>query len=164
MFKLLLIASVVTCDLYLFHIISLLNPDFKLVNNLISSPLDKVTTGTYNLQLFIASVAPVVVPFTTGGPASTCLCSKLVIMQFLFNFSSKNTSQLINGMFNDLQKLPQYFNGIANSIFLVPNRSLPAVTLCVLPIILFFYLNVSELTIFVLGKLLGLLSSLNSSL
>ena len=41
MFKLLLIPSVVICDLYLFHIISLLNPDFKLVNNLISSSLDK---------------------------------------------------------------------------------------------------------------------------
>ena len=59
MFQLLLIASVVICDLYLFHIISLLNPDFRLVNNLISSSLDKVTTGTYNLQSVIASVAPV---------------------------------------------------------------------------------------------------------
>ena len=59
MFKLLLIASVDICDLYLFHSISLLNPNFKLVNNLISSSLDKVTTGTYNLQSFILSVAPV---------------------------------------------------------------------------------------------------------
>ena len=58
-FKLLLIASVVIWDLYLFHIISLLNPDFRLVNNLISSSLDKVTTGTHNLQSFIANVAPV---------------------------------------------------------------------------------------------------------
>ena len=57
MFKLLLIASVVICDLYLFHVISLVNPDFKLGNNLISSSLDKVTTGMYNLQSFIASVA-----------------------------------------------------------------------------------------------------------
>ena len=57
MFKLLLIASVVICDLYLFHIISLVNPDFELVNNLISSSLGKVTTGMYNLQSFIASVA-----------------------------------------------------------------------------------------------------------
>ena len=56
MFKLLLIASVFICDLYLFHIIFLVNPDFKLVNNLISSFLDKVTTGTYNLQSFISSV------------------------------------------------------------------------------------------------------------
>ena len=59
MFKLLLIASVDICDLYLFHITSLLNPDFKLVNNLISSSLGKVTTGIYNLQSVILSVAPV---------------------------------------------------------------------------------------------------------
>ena len=59
MFKLLLIASVDTCDLYLFHSISLVNPDFKLANSLISSSLDKVTIGTYNLQSFIASVASV---------------------------------------------------------------------------------------------------------
>ena len=57
MFKLLLTGSLVICDLYLFHSISLVNPDFKLVNNLISSSLDKVTTGMYNLQSFIASVA-----------------------------------------------------------------------------------------------------------
>ena len=169
MFKLLLITSVVICDLYLFHIISLLNPDFKLVNNLISSSLDKVTTGTYNLQPFIASVAPVVVPFTAGGPASTCLCSKLVITQFLFHFNSKNTSQLINSIFNALQKLPKYFNGIANSTSCLPTLfvscpSAPSATLYVLPVILFLYLKVLELTTFVLGKLLGLLSSLNSPL
>ena len=83
MLKLLLTASVVICDLYLFHIIFLLNPDFKLVNNLVLSSLDKVTAGTYNLQSFIASVAPVGgLCLTTGGLASTCLCSKLVIMQF----------------------------------------------------------------------------------
>ena len=57
MFKLLLIASVVICDLYLFHSISFVNPDFELVNNLISSSLDKVTAGTYNLQPVILSVA-----------------------------------------------------------------------------------------------------------
>ena len=59
MFKLLLTSSVDICDLYLFHSIYLVNPDFKSVNNLISSSLDKVTTGIYNLQLFIASVEPV---------------------------------------------------------------------------------------------------------
>ena len=121
MFKLLLTASVVICDLYLFHIISLLNPDFKLVNNLISSSLDKVTAGTYNLQSLIASVAPVrALSLTTGGPASTCFCSKLVIMQFLSHFISKDTSQLIKGIFSALQELPKYFNGIANSISCVP--------------------------------------------
>ena len=105
----------------MFHIISLLNPDFKLVNNLISSFLDKVTTGTYNLQSFIVSVAFVGAPtLITGGPASTCLSSKLVITQFLFHFNSKDTSQLIHGMFNALQKLPKYFNGIAISTSCVP--------------------------------------------
>ena len=59
MFKLLLASSVEICDLYLFHITSLLNPGFKLGNNLTSSSLDKVTTGTYNLQSFIVNVAPV---------------------------------------------------------------------------------------------------------
>ena len=121
MFKLLLFSSVVICDLYLFHIISLLNPDFRLVNNLISSSLDKVTTGTYNLQSVILSVAPVgALSLTTGGPASTCLHSKLVITQFLSHFNSKDTSQLFNGIFSALQKLPKYFNGIANSTSCVP--------------------------------------------
>ena len=118
MFKLLLVSSVVICDLYLFHIISLLNPDFKLVNNLVSSSLDKVSAGTYNLQSFIASVAPV--GALSLLPPAMSLYSKLVIMQFLFHFSSKNTSQLINGIVSALQKLPKYFNGIANSIFCIP--------------------------------------------
>ena len=91
-----------------------------MVNNLISSSLDKVTTAMYNLQSFTANVAPVGESLTTGGPASTCLSSKLVITQFLFHFSSKDTSQLINGIFSALQKLPEYFNGIANSISCLP--------------------------------------------
>ena len=115
MFKLLLIASVDICDLYLFHSISLVNPDFKLVNSLISSSLDKVTTGIYNLQSFIARLA-----LTTGGPPSACLSFKLIITQFLFYFNSKDTSQLVNGIFNALQKLPKYFNGIAISTSGVP--------------------------------------------
>ena len=118
MFKLLLIASVVICDLYLFHIISLLNPDFKLVNNLISSSLDKVNTGTHDLQSFIASAAPVGTLSLLPPPMS--LCSKLVITQFLSHFNSKDTSQLINGIFSALQKLPKYFNGITNSTSCVP--------------------------------------------
>ena len=118
MFKLLLIASVVVCDLYLFHIISLLNPDFKLVNNLVSSSLDKVTAGTYNLQSVILSVAPV--GALSLLPPSISLCAKLVITRFLSHFNSKDTSQLINGIFSALQKLPKYFNGIANSTYCVP--------------------------------------------
>ena len=118
MFKLLLTASVIICYLYLFHINSLLNPDFKLVNNLISSSLDKVTAGTYNLQSVILSVAPVGALSLLLPPMS--LCSKLVIIQFLSHFHSKDISQLINGIFSALHKLPKYFNGIANSTSCVP--------------------------------------------
>ena len=118
MFKLLLTASVVICDLYIFHIISLLNSDFKLVNNLISLSLDKITAGTYNLQLFIASVAPVGALSLLPPPMS--ISSKLIITQFLSHFNSKDISQLINGIFNALQKLPRYFNGIVNSTSCVP--------------------------------------------
>ena len=86
MFKLLLFASVVIFDLYLFHIISLLNPDFRLVNNFISSSFDKVTTGTYNLQSFIATVAPVAASvFPPSKFISRCM---LVITQYLFHFNS----------------------------------------------------------------------------
>ena len=108
MFKLLLIASVDICDLYLFHIISLVNPDFVLF-----------TTGRYNLQSFIASVAPV--GAAVFSPSTFCPVSSLVITEFLFHFNSKDTSQLINGIFNALQKLPKYFNGMANSKSLLPD-------------------------------------------
>ena len=81
-----------------------------MANNLTSSSLDKVTTGMYNLQSFIANDTTVgELSLTTGGPASTCLSSKLVITQFLIYFSSKDTSQLINGISSDLQKLPKYW-------------------------------------------------------
>ena len=93
---------------------SLLNPDFKLVNDLISSSLDKVTIGIYNLQSVMLSIAPVGALYL--GLAPTCLHSRLVITQFLFHFNSKDASQLTNGMLKSLQKLPKYFNGIANSI------------------------------------------------
>ena len=76
----------------------------------------------YNLQSDIPSVALVgTLPLITGGPALIILFSKLFITQFLFHFNSKDTSQLINVMFNALQKLPKYFNGIANSIACVPS-------------------------------------------
>ena len=73
----------------------------------------------YNLQSFIASVSPVGALLL--GLAPTYLRSKLVITQFLFHFNSKDTSQLINGIFNALQKLTKYFNGVANSIVCVPS-------------------------------------------
>ena len=89
-----------------------------MINNLISSSLDKITAGMYNLQSFIASVAPVGELSLLPPPMS--LCSKLVVTQFLSHFNSKDTSQLINGIFSALQKLPKYCNDIANSTSCVP--------------------------------------------
>ena len=90
MFKLLLIASVHLCGLYLFHSISLVNLDFKLVHSLISLSLDKVATGIYNLQSFMASVAPVGAPSLLSRLfSSITLHSKLVNTHFLFHFNSK---------------------------------------------------------------------------
>ena len=89
-----------------------------MVNNLISSSLDKVTAGTYSLQSVILSVAPV--GALSLLPPLMSLCSKLVITQFLSHFHSKDTSQLINGIFSALQKLSKYFNGTANSTSCVP--------------------------------------------
>ena len=64
----------------------------------------------------MARLAPVGELSLAGGLApAVALRSKLVIMQFLFHFDSKDTSQLINGIFNALQKLPKYFNGVFNS-------------------------------------------------
>ena len=89
-----------------------------MVNNLILSSLDKVTAGTYNLESFIASVAPVGELSLLPPPMS--LRFKLVITQFLSYFNSKDTSQVINGIFSVLQKLSKYFNGTANSTSCVP--------------------------------------------
>ena len=43
--------------MYLFHFIVILNPDFNCSNNLLSFSVDKVTTGTYNLQSVISNFA-----------------------------------------------------------------------------------------------------------
>ena len=39
---------IVICDLYLFHFIFLLNPDFNCSKSFVSFSFDKVTTATYN--------------------------------------------------------------------------------------------------------------------
>ena len=108
--------------------------------------------------MVISSVTPVGLLSLSGGSAPLItLCSKLVITQFSSYFNSKDTSQLINGIFSNLQKFPKYFNGITNYISFVS-------ALFVLLIILFLNLNVFELTTLMLLKLLSSASSLNSSL
>ena len=57
-------------------------------------------------------------------------------------------------MFNALQKLPKYFNGIADSISFLPTLftscpAVPAATSYVLSVILFLYSKALELTTFI---------------
>ena len=58
-FKLLVLGWLVISDLYLFHLIALLNPVFNCANNLLLSSVDGLTIGIYNFASVIASVAPV---------------------------------------------------------------------------------------------------------
>ena len=66
----------------------------------------------------MASVAPVEASvFPPSKFISRCI---LVITQFLFHCNSRDTSQLINSIFNALQNLPKYFNGMASSTLFFP--------------------------------------------
>ena len=53
-----------------------------------------------------------------GNTSPNLLFSKLVITQFSDKVKVKDTSQLINGMSNALQKLLKYFNDTAILTFL----------------------------------------------
>ena len=90
--------------------IVLLNPVFGCSNNLLSFSADKVTTVTSNLQSVILNAAPagLLVPPTAGLPpcaATALLYALLVKTQFSDHVKIKDTSQLINGIYNFLQKL-----------------------------------------------------------
>ena len=93
--------------------IVLLNLVFNCSKSLLSFSADKVTTVTYNLQSVILKAAFVeLLILSTAGSASgsSSLIALLVNIQFLDQIKVKNTSQLINGISNVLQKLLQYFN------------------------------------------------------
>ena len=91
--------------MYLFHFIDLLNPDFNCSNNLLLFSADKVTTGTYNLQLVISNFVLVgeLIRFAAaaGGPLKALLTSTHSLYQDKINV----ISQLINGISKLLQKL-----------------------------------------------------------
>ena len=104
--------------------IVLLNPVFNWSKSLLSFSADKVTTGTYHFLSVIANVAPVgaAIAGLAGLPfyARTASCVvKSAKTQFLNQFKVKDTSQLINGISNVLQKLRRCFNGTAISISFV---------------------------------------------
>ena len=72
-------------DLYLFHLIVLLNPVFNCSDNLLSSSVDIVTTGACSFVSVISNVAHVgLLTSATAGFASrsASLVALLVIAQF----------------------------------------------------------------------------------
>ena len=118
----LVLVWLVIYDLHLLQLIVLLNPDFNCSKKLLSSSVDKVTTGTYNFVSVILNVA-FVGAFLAGlaglfSYASTAACVVILVKtQFSDQVKVKDTSQLIKGMSKVLQKLLKCFNGTTISRF-----------------------------------------------
>ena len=104
-------------DLYLFHLIVLLNPVFNFFNNLLSFSVDNVTTGIYN---YVAAILKVVfvgllISATQLSPAIFFIKPLLVNTKLADQVKVKDTLQLIKVICSALQKLVRYFNGTAIS-------------------------------------------------
>ena len=84
-----------------------------------SFSFDKVTTGTYNFESVYLNFAPDGSTIAGLAAASTVISAKT---KFLDQVKINSTSQLISGIFKLLQKLRQYFKGIACFAFV--NESL----------------------------------------
>ena len=72
-----------TCDLYLFHVKSIVIPVFNSSYNLFSYSVCKVSTGTYNLQSVMLNfkldgVLIVGTSSNAGGSSSAFFCSLVV--------------------------------------------------------------------------------------
>ena len=81
---------------------------------MLSSPVDKVTTGTYNLVSVILNVAFAgLLTAPTAGFAS--LVALLVNTQFSDHIKTRFIAQLTNGISSVLQKFLKCFNGTAIS-------------------------------------------------
>ena len=78
-FKLLLLFWIVTCHLYLFHLIVFLNPDFNFSKSFISFSFDKVTTGAYNFVSYIWNSNPVRGLFATVISAKTQVLADMIV-------------------------------------------------------------------------------------
>ena len=112
--------------MYLFHLLVLLNPHFNCSKKLLSSFVDKVTTGTYYLVSVILNVAFVgasILSFAfTGESALGSVFPNVCVVisvktQFSEHVKVNHTSQLIKGMSKVLQKLLKYLNGETISNF-----------------------------------------------
>ena len=82
-------------NLYLFHLMVLLNPAFNCSNNLLSSSVDRVTTGTYSFTSVITDVPPVGALVSGIGGLTLGLASCIVssvTTQFLDHVKIRFTS------------------------------------------------------------------------
>ena len=115
---------VVISDLYLFQKIVLLNPCFIFSKNLMLSFIDKVTTGTEGLALFVLNFVLFVFVASlawTGGLAFGLEATAVVLyisdMIHSFDYDkSSSISQLIKDKLKNLQKFIKYFNGTTTSV------------------------------------------------
>ena len=102
---------IVICDLYLFHLTVLLNPDFNCSKSFTSFSFDKVTTGIYNYVSVISKLN------SSGGWFAGAVSAKT---QFYDQVKINSTSQLISGISKLLQKLLKCFSGITTSVSFLP--------------------------------------------
>ena len=122
----LLLVCLFIYDLYLFHLIVLLNPVCNCSNNLLSFLVDKVTSGTYK---FVSVIYGAPVGFSIPATAALVLGLASLFVWFVnTQFSNqvkvKYTSQLINGVSSVLQKWFKHFNGTTMSTFSFSTLSL----------------------------------------
>ena len=105
----------VISDLYLFHLIVLLDPVLNCSKSVLSFSVDEVTTGTYNFTSVILNVAFVGLLIAAIASKSASLVALIVNTQCSDYAKIRLISLLINGMSSILQKLLKYLNGTTMS-------------------------------------------------
>ena len=109
---------------HLFHFAVLLNPAFNCSKRFLSFSFDKVTTGTQfwfcwfkccrccqNIYCWFYIWNICCIQFISSNNIFSYIA---YVTQFLDRIKISSISQIINGIFNDLQKLFKSFNGTTN--------------------------------------------------
>ena len=110
LFKLLVLVCLSVSDLYLFHLVVLLNSVFNCSNNLLSSSVNKVTIGTYSFVSFVLNV--VLVGALISSTAASALGSPVyVIIAVKTQFTDLVKMRFISQIMAYLKFSKKYFNG-----------------------------------------------------
>ena len=86
-FKLLVLICLVISDLYLFHLIVLLNPHFNCSKNLLSTSVDKVTIATYSFVSFTlkdAFVGALIAGLAGLSPCAATAACVIILVKIQF--------------------------------------------------------------------------------